>query len=76
MKGKISATVDQPLLEFLDSLPGHTRSEKLQQVLEKVRQLEQDRQLRRSLGQQVEHADERLEREAWERTAAESMWSE
>ena len=76
MKGKISATVDQPLLEFLDSLPGRTRSEKLQRVLEKVRELEQDLVLRRALGQQVEDVDERLESEAWERTVAEAMWSE
>ena len=36
MKGKLSATVDEPLLEFLDSLPGKTRSRKARAHLEKV----------------------------------------
>jgi len=29
MKGKLSATVEEPLLAFLDSLPGKLRPEKL-----------------------------------------------
>ncbi len=76
MKGKLSATVEQPLLDFLDSLPGRTRSEKLERVLEKVRELERDRELRRQLGQVYEEDDERLESEIWERTVSEAMWSE
>ncbi len=74
MKGKLSATVDKPLLEFLDSLPGRTRSEKLERVLERFRRFEEDRQLRQALAQASEDEDERLEREAWERTVAEAMW--
>ena len=76
MKGKLSATVDKPLLEFLDSLPGRTRSEKLVRVLERVRDLEEERQLRKALSGASDDEDERLEREAWERTVAEVMWSE
>ncbi len=76
MKGKLSATVDRPLLEFLDSLPGRTRSEKLERVLRRVRELESDRELRRELGQAYEDDDERLESEVWERTVSEAMWSE
>lgn len=76
MKGKLSTTVEEPLLEFLDSLPGKTRSEKLEGVLAVFKQLEEDRKLRRQLGDYREDEEERLEREAWERTVAEAMWSE
>lgn len=76
MKGKLSATVDQPLLEFLDSLPGRTRSDKLERVLRRVRELERDLELRRQLGQAYDDEDERLAGEVWERTVSEAMWSE
>ncbi|HEY3132079.1 MAG TPA: hypothetical protein VGL91_21665 [Acidobacteriota bacterium] len=76
MKGKLSATVAEPLLEFLDSLPGKTRSEKLERVLERFKQIEQEKLLRKQLSACREGADEQLEREQWERTVAEAMWSE
>lgn len=76
MKGKLSATVAEPLLEFLDSLPGKTRSEKLERVLERFKQIEQEKLLRKQLSAYREDADEQMEREQWERTVAEAMWSE
>jgi len=76
VKGKLSATVEEPLLDFLDSLPGKTRSEKLERILSKFKQLEEEKELRRQLGGRSEDDDEQLEREAWERTVAEAMWSE
>lgn len=78
MKGKLSATVDEYLLEFLDSLPGKTRSEKLELILTRYKQLEEERLLRRELSefnQNGEHDDE-WEREAWEQTVSEAMWSQ
>ncbi|MGH9462152.1 MAG: hypothetical protein ACRD1X_13095 [Vicinamibacteria bacterium] len=75
MKGKLSATVEGPLLEFLDSLPGKTRSEKLERVLKKFRELEAERLLRHQLGEFRED-DEECEREAWEQTVSEAMWKE
>ncbi len=74
MKGKLSATVDEPLLEFLDSLPGKTRSEKLSLVLIKFRELEEERRLRYQLSEQRD--DDEWEREAWEQTVSEAMWKE
>ncbi len=76
MKGKISATIDAPLLEFLDSVPGSTRSEKLGRVLQKFKQLTEDQQLRRQLASHREDDHERVDREAWERTVSEAMWNE
>ncbi len=76
MKGKISATVDRTLLDFLDSLPGGSRSEKLELALRRVKRLEEEKQLRKQLIAYREGDDEQAEREAWERTVAEAMWSE
>jgi hypothetical protein len=76
MKGKLSATVEEPLLEFLDSLPGNTRSEKLELILKKFRELEEERLLRRQLSELSEDQDEEWERDVWEQTVSEAMWSE
>jgi hypothetical protein len=76
MKSKLSATVDEPLLEFLDSLPGKTRSEKLERVLSRFRELEEERLLRQELSESTEDEDAEWEREAWEQTVSEAMWKE
>lgn len=74
MKRKISATVDESLLEFLDSLPGRTRSEKLERVLARFERMVDDKRLREQLAGHQEDEDERRERDAWERTFDEAMW--
>ena len=76
MKGKLSATVEDSLLEFLDSLPGSTRSEKLERVLEKFKRVEEERQLRQQLKNYQEDDEERVERDVWERTMDDAMWRE
>ena len=76
MKGKISATVEEPLLAFLDSLPGRTRSEKLERVLARFKRMTDDKRLREQLAGYREVEDEVREQEAWERTFDEAMWSE
>ena len=76
MKAKLSATVEEPLIEFLDSLPGSTRSEKLEIVLSRYKKLQEELQLRDQLAVYYEDEDERREREAWEMNVAEAMWSE
>jgi hypothetical protein len=76
MKGKLSATVEEPLIEFLDSLPGRTRSEKLEVVLSRYKKLQEELELRDQLAVYYEDEGERREREAWELTVAEAMWSE
>ena len=77
-KGKLSATIDEPLLEFLDSLPGKTRSEKVERVLGAFKRWMQDRQLGIELRHYWKHEGvrERVEREAWERTVSEVMWNQ
>jgi len=76
MKAKLSATVEEPLLQFLDSLPGRTRSEKLEVVLKRYKRLQEELELREELSVYYEDEDERREREAWELAVAEAMWSE
>ena len=77
MKEKLSTTIEEPLLRFLDSLPGNTRSEKLERILLKFKQLDEEWQLRKQLAAQVEDDDDdRMERETWERTVAEAMWTD
>lgn len=76
MKAKLSATVEQPLLEYLDSLPGKTRSEKLERVLARYKRLQEELDLREDLTSMYEDEQERRDREAWELTVAESQWRE
>lgn len=76
MKGTLSTMVEDCLLEFLDSLPGCTRSEKLERVLGKFKRVEEERPLRRQLRNYQETDRDSIEREVWERTMDEEMWSE
>ncbi len=76
MKEKLSVTVDQPLARFLDSLPGRSRSEKLEAVLRRYREVYEDQALRRALAGSRETDAERGEREAWERTMERDQWSD
>ncbi len=76
MKKKLLLTIEEPLLEFLDSLPGRTRSEKLERILLKFKQVEEEIHLRRQLAARLEDNDEKMESEAWQRTVAETMWSQ
>lgn len=76
MKTKLSATVEEPLVEFLDSLPGRTRSEKLEFVLARYRKLQEELDLREQLVVYYEDEAERREREDWELIVAESQWRE
>lgn len=76
VKVKLSATVEQPLIEFLDSLPGETRSQKLELVLSRYRRLYEELELRGQLAAYYEDEEERRDRESWELTVAESQWRE
>ena len=76
MKAKLSATVEQALLAYLDSLPGETRSEKLERVLSRYKELQDELDLREQLASYYEDEAERRDREAWELTVAESQWRE
>ena len=70
----MSATVEEPLIEFLDSLPGKTRSEKLEFVISRYQALQEELDLRKKLAVYYEDDEEGRDRESWELTVAESQW--
>lgn len=76
MKEKLSVTVDRPLVRFLDSLPGDSRSHKLEQVLRRFKEVSEDVELRRALAAHKDSKEEQRAHEAWLRTAEEAMWRE
>lgn len=76
MKAKLSATVDKPLIRFLDSLPGKSRSEKLERALSILRQWQEEHQLRRDLAAFQETKEDLQEREDWQQIMEETMWNE
>ncbi len=76
MKRKISLTMDRSLLEFLDSLPGESRSEKIERAVRRLKEAIEEMELRMQLGGCCEGDEERVEREIWERTVSEAMWTE
>lgn len=75
-KEKLSLTVERPLVRFLDTLPGPSRSAKLEHVLRRYRRAASDAELRCALAASREDDDERLESEAWCRTFEEDRWNE
>lgn len=74
MKDKLSVTVEQPLVRFLDSLPGGSRSAKIEHVISRYRLASQEAALRRALAGAREGEAERSEREAWLRTMEADQW--
>jgi hypothetical protein len=70
-KAKLSVTVDRPLVRFLDSVAGGSRSAKLEHVLRRYRRAVAEADLRRALAAGGSMDDERLESEAWARTMEE-----
>lgn len=76
MKEKLSVTIDRPLVRFLDTLPGRSRSEKLEAVIRRVRAVADDLALRKALAKHHESDQARAEAEAWRRTMERDQWSE
>jgi len=77
MKEKISVTVEKPLVEFLDSIPGASRSAKLERVLRDMRRWAREVGLRQALATPRDSKREHLEREDdafWSQVMQEAMW--
>jgi hypothetical protein len=76
VKAKLSLTLDEELLAFVDAEPGTTRSAKIESVLRRYRDVRRDLQLREALTAFGETAGDRLETESWQRIMQEAMWRE
>jgi hypothetical protein len=76
MKAKLSLTLDEGLLAFIDSEPGATRSEKIETVLRCYRDVQRDLRLREELAAFSETTEDRLETETWGRIMQETQWRE
>jgi metal-responsive CopG/Arc/MetJ family transcriptional regulator len=76
MKAKLSLTLDEGLVAFVDAEPGATRSEKIESMLRRYRDVQRDMRLREELAAFGESADDRSETEAWQRIMKEGMWKE
>lgn len=76
MKEKLSVTVDRPLVRFLDSLPGESRSEKLEKILRRFQEVSEDLSLRRALAKHKEPEDEQHAHAALLDLMEEAMWRE
>jgi hypothetical protein len=75
MKAKVSLTLDDALVDFVDRQPGATRSQKVEAALRRYRDAWRDIQLREELaafGAQEEDA----ETAAWRSVMQEAMWKE
>jgi metal-responsive CopG/Arc/MetJ family transcriptional regulator len=76
VKAKLSLTLDEGLVAFVDAEPGATRSEKIESMLRRYRAVRRDMRLREELAAFGETADDRGETEAWHRVMQEGMWNE
>lgn len=76
MKSKLSLTLDEGLVAFVDAEPGATRSEKIESVLRRYRDVQNDLKLREELSAFSGSPDDRQETESWQRVMREAMWRE
>jgi hypothetical protein len=75
MKAKISLTLDDSLVDFVDRQPGATRSQKVETALRRYRDAWRDIQLREQLAGS-ESKEEDAETTAWRGVMQEAMWRE
>ncbi len=76
MKAKVSLTLDDALVAFVDAQPGATRSEKVEAALRRYRHAWEDMKLREELAAFNAPADDRAEADAWRGAMQEGMWRE
>ncbi len=75
MKAKLSLTLDDELVAFIDGQPGTTRSEKVEAALRRYRDAWHDMKLREELAAYGAVADD-AEARAWRDVMQEAMWRE
>ncbi len=76
MKAKLSVTLDDELVAFIDREPGATRSQKIESALRRYRTVQLELKLRHELAAFDEPESDRFETEAWQSAMQEAMWRE
>ena len=76
MKAKLSLTLDESLVAFVDSEPGESRSEKIEAMLRRYREARQDASLRRELAEFDASSEDDAESAAWRQLMEASQWNE
>jgi hypothetical protein len=76
MKTKLSLTLDESLLTFVDSESGASRSEKIETIVRRYRDARRDADLRRELAAFTASPHDDAESEAWRKVMEAAQWSE
>jgi hypothetical protein len=76
MKAKVSLTLDDALVAFVDAQPGATRSQKIEDALRRYREAWQDLRLREELAAYNANDEDAAEANAWRSVMQEAMWRE
>jgi hypothetical protein len=76
MKAKVSLTLDDALVAFVDAQPGATRSQKVEEALRRYRDAWEDLRLREELAAYDADSKDTAEAEAWRSVMQEAMWRE
>jgi hypothetical protein len=76
MKTKLSVTLDERLVMFVDSEPGKSRSDKIESIVRRFRDARRDAQLRRELAAANASEDDNAESDAWRQVMESAQWSE
>ena len=75
MKAKLSVTLDQRLLEFVDKQPGANRSDKLEEIVRRYKQVKDDFALRKELAKfNAMGTDD--DADAWRKAMEAAQWNE
>jgi hypothetical protein len=76
VKAKVSLTLDDALVAFVDAQPGTTRSQKIETALRRYRDAWRDLKLREELASFGSEEGDTAETAAWSRVMQEGMWRE
>lgn len=77
MKTKLSLTLDESLVSFVDTQDGASRSEKIEFIVRRYRDARRDAELRRQLAAFNESSgEENADAEAWRNVMEEAQWNE
>src|SRR5688500_15635241 len=76
MKKKLSVTLDDSLLTFVDAESGASRSEKIETIVRRYRDARRDAELRRQLAAVNASAEDDAEAAAWRKVMEEDQWTE